>query len=414
MSVAILDAINDRESANAAAHPHIVHATECLAGGTLAFLIRLTHDIDALGIAQTLVYSRRPDTDERLFAEFPPSLKMIEVPPARGLHWQHIVGMIRGLRSAVDSRPTLAVHLHSSKAGFVGRFTFALGRGPLRLFYSPHGLAFLNTKKRLSSTVYRFLERVAGVVRCQPVGCGVGEAKLLEGLTSNVPFVLENPVAERFFEIERREASPPVVLSAGRTCEQKAPEVFAEIAVRFQIDEIAAKFVWVGSGEPDREAHIRAAGGEVTGWLSTAEVARHMSEASVYVQTSRWEGLPLAVIQAMAAGLPCVVTDVVGNRDAVRHGFTGFIAQSPNELAGHIALLLRHRSLRERMGENARREAFARFGPTRFRESVAALYGVVPVRSSHIPELEASLPPTASAVVPTLVEVLSERIAASG
>jgi len=66
----------------------------------------------------------------------------------------------------------------------------------------------------------------------------------------------------------------------------------------------------------------------VTGWRTRDQVAAHLAHAVVYLQTSRWEGLPISVIQALAAGVPCVVNDCVGNRDAVTHGLSGFVADS--------------------------------------------------------------------------------------
>lgn len=358
------------------ARPHVVHATECLAGGTLGFLVRLVHELDALGVSQTLVYSRRPDTAADALDAFPASLRTIEVPAARGWHVEHVVAMMRRLHQAIAERPTIAVHLHSSKAGFVGRLALALTHRRVRVLYSPHGLAFLNRRKRLASAAYRCLEMLAGRLRCQPVGCSEGEAEWLERITGRAALVLENPVAPEFFDIPRTPTTPPVVLSIGRVCEQKAPEVFAELAVRMEVDELHTRFVWVGAGESEREAQLRAVGAEVTGWVASDDVRRHLSAATVYVQTSRWEGMPLSVIQAMAAGVPCVVTDVVGNRDAIRHGTTGFIARDLDELASYVALLLRHPELRTRVGEAARRDAFQRFGPRRFRESIAQLYGI--------------------------------------
>ncbi|HEU4623000.1 MAG TPA: glycosyltransferase [Burkholderiaceae bacterium] len=367
----------DAPSANTAHDaPHIVHATECLAGGTLGFLVRVLRELDALGVKQTLIFSRRPDTPKDVEQQFPPSVKLVEIPAARGLHIKFISGLVSALHDAVRAQPTLAVHLHSSKAGFVGRLALGVVRNGAQLLYSPHGLAFLNRRRRLSSAVYWVLERFAGFVNCQPVGCSHGEAQLLEDVTGRVAFVLENPVAEEFFKVERKPSEPPIVLSVGRACEQKAPEVFAELAVHFHIQEYPARFIWAGSGESDREARVKAAGGCITGWVPAEEVCRLMSEATIYVQTSRWEGMPLSVIQAMATGLPCVVTDVVGNRDAIRHGHTGLVATTTEELASHLELLFKHADLRERLGSTARAEARARFGPETFRKSLAALYGL--------------------------------------
>ena len=73
------------------------------------------------------------------------------------------------------------------------------------------------------------------------------------------------------------------------------------------------------------------------------------------LSTSRWEGMPLAVLEAMAHGLPAVATDVVGNRDAVRHGETGFLYPEGEAEAAAAALcrLADEPDLRRNMGERA-------------------------------------------------------------
>jgi glycosyltransferase involved in cell wall biosynthesis len=358
--------------------PHIVHVTESLAGGTLGFLVQAMHELHAIGVRQTLVYSRRPDSPENVASLFPATTEFRELPSARGAHLEFISGLRTTLREMMlASNAPDAVHLHSSKAGFIGRLLLAKAAGATRCFYSPHGLAFLNQRKRISSSIYLALERFAGSrTAFQPVGCGKSEAQLLEHMTKRSAFVLENPVPEVFFDVQRIASEVPVIVSAGKACEQKAPEAFANLAVKFHIKEQPARFVWVGSGEPQREALLRAADVTVTGLVDTDELRRHLGEALIYVQTSRWEGMPLAVIQAMAAGLPCVVTDVIGNRDAVTHGKTGLIARDENEIMAHVEYLLANPDVRLSMGRAAREDARLRFGRARFRQSLQQLYGL--------------------------------------
>jgi glycosyltransferase involved in cell wall biosynthesis len=117
-----------------------------------------------------------------------------------------------------------------------------------------------------------------------------------------------------------------------------------------------------------------AAGCEVTGWRTREQVAVHLAHAQVYLQTSRWEGLPISVIQALAAGVPCVVNDCIGNRDAVTHGLSGFVAGSIEDMARHVGALADDASLRARLGAAARSEARRRFGHAAFRAQVRQLY----------------------------------------
>jgi len=163
-------------------------------------------------------------------------------------------------------------------------------------------------------------------------------------------------------------------VTVGRACEQKGPTQFAELAARFHYAGEPVRFIWVGAGDPRHEQVLRAAGVEVTGWVSQDEVRAQLSRAHVYVQTSYWDGMPLSVLQAMAVGLPCVVTDVVGNRDAVSHGATGLLARDVSSLAVYVKSLLDQPQRARDLGDLAQREARQRFHPQRFGHALLSLY----------------------------------------
>jgi glycosyltransferase involved in cell wall biosynthesis len=360
-------------------HPdaRVIHITECLAAGTLSFLEQATRELAASGVRQVLVYSRRPDTPEDLESRFDHRVWLVEVPgPGRGLG-----AYVRALRTVMTQElgphPGQAlVHLHSSKAGFAGRLALlGLARRP-RVLYSPHGLSYLNRRSPLAWRLFRALEWMAARVDCTLVGCGRSEADELTRLSGRPAEVLENAVHGSFLQLTpaRPAGQPPLVLAMGRACYQKAPEAFAALAVQFRIAEIQARFVWVGAGEAAAEARLRAAGVEITGWVGREEIQALLQQASVFVQTSRWEGMPLSVLQALSAGVPCVVTDVVGNRDAVRQGITGFVTQRFDEMLVCVRRLLEDPDLHGRFSEAARRDARRRFDSEGLRLRLLDLY----------------------------------------
>ncbi len=394
---------DDREML-AAAGDGVLHVTADFASGTLSFLVQATHELLRAGVPQTVLFSRRPDTPADVERRFDPQVRLVELPsPGKG-----VLAYYRTLRERLldelAQHPFTAVHLHSSKAGFVGRMALS-GRLHPPLFYSPHGLSFLDRKYVVPSLVFKALERIASRVDATLVGCSRGEADLLRAVGGRDVRVVENTVPDEFFAIERQPTKPPVVVTVGRVCRQKGPELFAELAARFQIAEVPASFVWVGNGDAAGEAMLRAAGVKVTGWVSPEQVRHHLAEATVYVQTSLWEGMPLSVLQALAVGLPCVVTDVVGNRDAVRQGITGYVARHSEALAMCVRRLLVDAKLYERMSSAARADARERFTGHNLRERLLALYGLPATHplASSLSDPPAAVRPTAR---PQTVDIL--------
>ncbi len=359
----------------AAAGDGVLHVTECLASGTLSFLEQATHEMVRAGVPQTLMFSRRPDTPASVESRFDPRVRLIELPSPRDGAWRYYRQLRDRLRQEIAQHHYTAVHMHSSRAGFMGRLALARQTRP-PLFYSPHGLSFLDRRFVVPSLAFAALERLAARVESTLVGCSEGEAELLRSVGGRAVRVVENTVPDAFFAIQRRPIKPPVVMTMGRVCRQKGPEFFAELAARFHLAEVSATFVWVGNGDPASEAMLRSAGVKVTGWMSPEQVREQLSQASVYVQTSLWEGMPLSVLQALASGLPCVVTDVVGNRDAVQQGITGYVARHPEALAMCVRRLLVDAALYARMSRAARADARERFTGRNLRRSLLRLYGL--------------------------------------
>lgn len=355
---------------------YIVHATECLAAGTLAFLVQATRQLAERGTEQVLLYARRADTPPGYTEMFDPRVRLVELPAVAQSLRAFSQALGRALREHARDPRCKAIHLHSSRAGFIGRLALATTAQRPRIFYSPHGLAFLNRKLLLPGLAFHALEWLAARVPATMVGCGRSEAELLGALSRNPARVLENPVEADFLQLQAAPAAQHVVIAIGRICHQKAPERFAALATRFRIAGHPARFVWVGSGDARRTAELRAAGVEVTGWVTPQAVRGLLAEAAVCVQTSRWEGMPLSVLQALAAGVPCVVTDVVGNRDAVRHGITGFVMPHFDALIVGVQRLLDDAAMRQRFSRAARRDAAERFGPEAFGAALWNLYGL--------------------------------------
>ena len=97
------------------------------------------------------------------------------------------------------------------------------------------------------------------------------------------------------------------------------------------------------------------------GEVSWDLVPSYLAASDVFVYPSPWEGSPNAVMEAMAAGLPVVVSDIPAHREIVEHGKTGFIARDPQSMTRFADTLERDPGLREEIGSRARALVFERF-----------------------------------------------------
>lgn len=125
----------------------------------------------------------------------------------------------------------------------------------------------------------------------------------------------------------------------------------------------AVKFVIAGSGSEEEKLKGMAKSLGVldslrfTGQITAEEVPRYLASADIYASTSLSDGgLSASTAEAMACGLPVVITDVADNRRWVQDEVTGFVVppQDPNALATRIIHLVEHRGERERIGNNGR------------------------------------------------------------
>ena len=108
------------------------------------------------------------------------------------------------------------------------------------------------------------------------------------------------------------------------------------------------------------------------------EVRRWLQAADGFVLASRWEGLPMALLEAAACGLPIVATDVPGTREAIDDGRTGRLAAAgnPDSLAAAMTATMRDsHELRRAMGSMARERVIEEFGLEAVLDRWERLYG---------------------------------------
>jgi alpha-1,6-mannosyltransferase len=139
-----------------------------------------------------------------------------------------------------------------------------------------------------------------------------------------------------------------------------APEKNLDLLARVFAGRVDVDLTIVGDGPSSAELQQRLPGARFTGRLTGDALTSAYREADFFVFPSRTDTLGNVVLEAMASGLPAVVTDSMGPKELVDHGRTGFVAGSDAAFAAAVDTLVADRALRRAMGAAARRFAETR------------------------------------------------------
>jgi len=353
----------------------ILQVTEAFGGGVFTSLTRLSTGLAALGHEVHLAYSRRAETPSDVASHVAPAVRLHEMTLARSVDpladLRGLVALHR-LMSAVN--PDI-VHLHSSKAGVLGRIVACASGRQRTTFYSPRGLSFLQEDhspraRRLYQAIEWSSARLGGTI----VACSMSERELIEQRIAPRRLALvENAVdVESVAPREPRRDGLLHIGIVGRITYARNPEMFAEMSRRLGHD--AVRFRWIGGGDDANEAALKSAGVTITGWMPRANALEAMRGLDIYLHPSRWEGMPVALIEAQLCGLPAVASDVVGNRDVIVDRRTCFLCRSADEMAACLHALIQDPDLRQGMGLQARQRALPRFNLARMVTETESLY----------------------------------------
>lgn len=157
---------------------------------------------------------------------------------------------------------------------------------------------------------------------------------------------------------------PPRITIVGRLEEQKGYGYFLQACAQVLREAPDAEFWIVGTGSLADQLKAQAAslgiGGSVRFWGQRSDVEQILLQSDLMVSASIWEGFPTVILEAMAAGLPVVATDIPGTRELVSHHETGLLVppRQPGALANGILWMLGHREEAQRMTQRAGQEIY--------------------------------------------------------
>lgn len=297
----------------------------------------------------------------------------------RAIGLRDLAGLVELVRLLRRERPDI-LHASSSKAGVLGRIAGVIAGIPIRIF-TVHGWAFA-AHSGVAGRLYRWADRL--VRPLTTVTICVSERERAAGLaagtcdperTTVIPNAVDVAGARRFRAMGRER---PLVLAVGRL---KAPKDFPTLVRALgKLPPDSFDALIVGDG-PDRrrleeeiaglglQARVRLAG-------ERRDVPALLAGADVFVLASSSEGMPVSVLEAMAAGLPVVASRVGGVPEQVDDGRTGVLVEpgDTDALAEALTTLLDDGELRRRLGAAGRARAEEAFDLEPFRRAHVELY----------------------------------------
>ncbi len=266
-----------------------------------------------------------------------------------------------------EKKPDI-VHTHSSKSGVIGRIAASRAGIPV-VFHTIHGFSFHEFSSLTAKTVYMPIERFAS--KFTDLHISVNQYDMDFAVEHNI--IRKDKIINVYNGIDLEEntripnlsgfkeslhipADALVITQVGRLWRQKAPEVFVQTAIKILKQRQDVYFLLVGDGElrSKVERMIIASHNEenirLLGWRS--DVDKILSVSDVFMLTSLWEGLSIAILEAMARQLPVITSDIKGNRELVIENETGFLCRpnSPTAFYEKLSGLLDNREQRRRLG----------------------------------------------------------------
>ena len=300
------------------------------------------------------------------------------------------------LRRQIKAINPHIVHTHSSKTGILGRLASRLAGVPA-VVHTVHGFAFPLATSRSSKVLFTALEYVSGklcdalvVLNRSDFDIARRKLKVRESRLHLIPNGVDAARLAVSPGFDRRtirsglfgaDEGDVVVGMVGRLWRQKNPTLLVRAAAVLAASGLThVRFVFVGDGELAEHCMRLAIELGVADRLSflgwRTDVADILHALDIFTLPSLWEGMPLAILEAMACGLPVVASNIAGNADLIVDGQDGALFTSDDhlELARQLEPLVRSRDLRIAAGQRGRDKAMKHYSLEQRNRRVEALY----------------------------------------
>lgn len=317
--------------------------------------IKILHLFYILGGVGTSVELIAENTDDNQFEHIIINGSSKNLTTSKGITKIYNLNLYREIRPLQDlkllfklikickkEKPDL-IHAHSSKGGILGKIA-ALIIGKTCL-HTPQAYSFLSTQNKFKRNLYLFIEKALKILPHKILASSKSEAhRALNEVGYPEERVLTFPNAinpiDKVPELSIKKEWPDEYLcTVSRPSYQKNLELMIDVIDQLKKEkpEIHLVLMGVGSYSPNTRAieeKIEHLGLQqnitMLKWTSRDDIFRIINDAKLYISTARYEGLPYAVVEALALSKALVLSDADGNRDLIDDGKNGFLIFADN------------------------------------------------------------------------------------
>lgn len=289
-----------------------------------------------------------------------------------------LVGLIRLVRFLRSGEYSI-VHTHTSKGGFIGRLSAKMAKVPI-VIHTVHGFAFHEFSSPVSLFTYTWLERLAAhwcdriitvskFHRDWAIRLGIASPDKIIAIPNGITTDHLNVTTPR---LEMREtlglsADDIVILTMGRLFPQKGMEYLICAMPKVLSSMAKPVFLLIAGDGPlldnlQRLTKKCGVSNNVRFLGFRKDIGNLLNAVDIVVLPSLWEGLSIALLEAMAMAKPIVTTSIGSNREVVKNDHNGILVQPANSegLAHAIISLLSNPFLMMKLGKAAQ-ETFKAF-----------------------------------------------------
>lgn len=291
-----------------------------------------------------------------------------------------ITRLLKLIRILKEIKPTI-VHTYLFSANTYGRMAAIITRTPI-IVASERNLPLIGKDKNLLLIcIDRFLAIFSNAITCN-------SHKAVDALTKKYLFnskkvsTVHNGINIGNICLKERKKRDKIIIGTiGSLCRRKNHKLFLDMA-KVILDKLERNVIFwiVGEGpirnELERYARKLEIDGDVLFLGARNNIPELLQEMDVFVLTSLYEGMSNALMEAMACGLPCVVTNVGGNSELVEDGKTGYVVASGDSeaMVKKVSYLLKNEALTRRMGEQGRKRIEKYFSVDKMIKQTEGLY----------------------------------------